>query len=253
MADNVIIPATGTGSTTPIVAAYEATFSGDTSKVQLVVLGEMSGTEGSRTVEENVIGSKTETAPATDTASSGLNGRLQRIAQRLTSIIALLPTALGTGGGLKVDGSGTALPVSGTVTANGGTAFKATATAIQSLMTTELNSLTNGSFATATNGYANTDRWGDFQFTAATGSNMTANNTIDLYLLTAYDGSTYAGTTGPPPGAYVGSFVCQAETSGVYILRNVPLPITTFKAYVKNGSGQNLSSSGSTLKLVPFS
>lgn len=62
-------------------------------------------------------GSLTETAPATDTASSGLNGRLQRVAQRLTSLIALLPTALGAGGGLKVDGSGTALPVSGTLTA----------------------------------------------------------------------------------------------------------------------------------------
>lgn len=33
------------------------------------------------------VGSLTETAPATDTASSGLNGRLQRIAQRLTSWI----------------------------------------------------------------------------------------------------------------------------------------------------------------------
>ena len=66
-------------------------------------------------------GAVTETAPATDTASSGLNGRLQRIAQRLTSIIALLPAALGSGGGLKVDGSGTALPVSGTVTATVGT------------------------------------------------------------------------------------------------------------------------------------
>lgn len=60
----------------------------------------------------------TETAPATDTASSGLNGRLQRIAQRLTSLVALLPTALGAGGGLKVDGSGTALPV--TITGGGG-------------------------------------------------------------------------------------------------------------------------------------
>jgi hypothetical protein len=43
------------------------------------------------------IGALTETAPASDTASSGLNGRLQRIAQRLTSLIALLPTALGQG------------------------------------------------------------------------------------------------------------------------------------------------------------
>ncbi|TAK89399.1 MAG: hypothetical protein EPO06_12110 [Burkholderiaceae bacterium] len=41
------------------------------------------------------VGSLTETAPATDTASSGVNGRLQRIAQRLTSIIALLPGSLG--------------------------------------------------------------------------------------------------------------------------------------------------------------
>lgn len=58
------------------------------------------------------LGILTETAPGTDTASSGLNGRLQRIAQRLTSLIALLPTSLGAGGGLKVDGSGTALPIS---------------------------------------------------------------------------------------------------------------------------------------------
>lgn len=42
-----------------------------------------------------VIGAVGETAPATDTASSGLNGRLQRIAQRITSLIALLPAALG--------------------------------------------------------------------------------------------------------------------------------------------------------------
>lgn len=42
-------------------------------------------------------GGVTETAPASDTASSGLNGRLQRIAQRLTSMIALLPAALGQG------------------------------------------------------------------------------------------------------------------------------------------------------------
>jgi len=42
-------------------------------------------------------GALTEAAPATDTASSGLNGRLQRIAQRLTSLIALLPAALVSG------------------------------------------------------------------------------------------------------------------------------------------------------------
>lgn len=41
-------------------------------------------------------GSVTETAPTNDTNSSGLNGRLQRIAQRITSLIALVPTSLGS-------------------------------------------------------------------------------------------------------------------------------------------------------------
>lgn len=41
------------------------------------------------------IGALTETAPGTDTASSGLNGRLQRIAQRITSLIALVPASIG--------------------------------------------------------------------------------------------------------------------------------------------------------------
>lgn len=44
---------------------------------------------------EVLVGPVTETAPATDIASSGLNGRLQRIAQRLTSLIGLVPTSLG--------------------------------------------------------------------------------------------------------------------------------------------------------------
>jgi hypothetical protein len=41
------------------------------------------------------IGSLTETAPTTDNGASGINGRLQRIAARLTSLIALLPASLG--------------------------------------------------------------------------------------------------------------------------------------------------------------
>lgn len=40
------------------------------------------------------IGATDEGAPANDTASSGLNGRLQRIAQRITSLIDRLPAAL---------------------------------------------------------------------------------------------------------------------------------------------------------------
>lgn len=42
-----------------------------------------------------LLGATSSTAPASDTATSGLNGRLQRIAQRLTSLIALLPSTIG--------------------------------------------------------------------------------------------------------------------------------------------------------------
>lgn len=41
------------------------------------------------------IGTRNETAPATDTAASGLNGRLQRIAQHLTTLLGRWPAALG--------------------------------------------------------------------------------------------------------------------------------------------------------------
>lgn len=94
-------------------------------------------TAANQSSEQTLVGAVNETAPGTDTASSGLNGRLQRIAQRLTSLIALLPTSLGqkakaaslavtlasdqdalpvtdNGGSLTVDGtvavSGSALP-----------------------------------------------------------------------------------------------------------------------------------------------
>jgi len=44
-------------------------------------------------------GALTETAPASDTASSGLNGRLQRIAQRLSSLITALGSPMQATGG----------------------------------------------------------------------------------------------------------------------------------------------------------
>ncbi len=67
----------------PIAVKIDQTTPGTTEAVTVKALGG--------------IGSLTETAPGSDTASSGLNGRLQRIAQNLSSLIALLPTALGSG------------------------------------------------------------------------------------------------------------------------------------------------------------
>lgn len=43
----------------------------------------------------NLLGATNEAAPAGDTADAALNGRLQRIAQNLSSLMALLPASLG--------------------------------------------------------------------------------------------------------------------------------------------------------------
>ena len=72
------------------------------------------------------VGATTESAPASDTAASGLNGRLQRIAQRITSLIALFPASLGqktmaAAFPVSIASDQSAVAVSGTVTANAGT------------------------------------------------------------------------------------------------------------------------------------
>jgi len=70
------------------------------------------GTRLTETDFDTKTGSLTEAAPGTDTASSGLNGRLQRIAQRLTTLLSVLPAAL-VGGRLDVNiGAPATLPVS---------------------------------------------------------------------------------------------------------------------------------------------
>lgn len=78
-----VLDSTGSTKTAQLITAPGTQADADSSPVAL-------STEG-----KAQLGALTETAPATDTASSGLNGRLQRIAQRITSFIALLPSAIG--------------------------------------------------------------------------------------------------------------------------------------------------------------
>jgi hypothetical protein len=64
--------------------------------VSSIALPTGASTAALQTAQSTLLGNVVETAPVTDVASSGLNGRLQRIAQRLTSLISLFPTSLGT-------------------------------------------------------------------------------------------------------------------------------------------------------------
>jgi len=73
------------------------TFFQATQPVSVIALPLPSGaaTSANQSTEQGLYGALTETAPGSDTASSGLNGRLQRIAQRLTSLLALFPSSIG--------------------------------------------------------------------------------------------------------------------------------------------------------------
>jgi len=78
--DNVTV----VSSTLPTGAATESTLGGRLSESDF----------------DTKVGALTETAPTNDTNSSGLNGRLQRIAQRLTSLISAIGTPFQAGGSI---------------------------------------------------------------------------------------------------------------------------------------------------------
>ena len=88
-----VITVQGVASMTPVLTDGSAT----TQPISATSLPLPTGaaSESTLAAQGTLIGAVNETAPASDTASSGLNGRLQRIAQRITSLIALLPASLG--------------------------------------------------------------------------------------------------------------------------------------------------------------
>ena len=117
------------------------------------VFNETSDTDGQRIpVGGAQIGAINETAPASDIANAGLNGRLQRIAQRLTSLIGQLPATLGqktmaNGLAVTVASDQSAIPV----TANAGTNLNTSA-----LLTDAAHAARNG-FTTDTPPATDTD------------------------------------------------------------------------------------------------
>ncbi|HEY4264710.1 MAG TPA: hypothetical protein VGM72_05290 [Micropepsaceae bacterium] len=76
------------------VPTYAVSEDSKTKDLERVALNESDGSDLALGAK---LGALAETAPATDTGSSGLNGRLQRIAQRLSTLIANLAFVFGAG------------------------------------------------------------------------------------------------------------------------------------------------------------
>ena len=130
---------------------------------------------------------------------------------------------------------------------------------IVSCMTTELNSLANGSLAIS--GAMGSDAttaaalYADFELALAS-LNPTGTPVIELYLLRAADGSNYEDpNSGAQPSltAFVGSFsVTTGSAAKRAVLPDIWIPPGLWKAVVKNGTGVSFASSGSTLKYRPY-
>ena len=61
---------------------------------------------------EAVVGTPADTVATADTGTFSINALIKRGLARWTTLLSVLPAALGAGGGLKIDGSGIALQVS---------------------------------------------------------------------------------------------------------------------------------------------
>ena len=131
---------------------------------------------------------------------------------------------------------------------------------ISTLMSTELNSLANGSAAVDSSEYDNATNLypqAGFELVVTFGSAATAGAPVQLYLIYSLDGTNYGDyTTGASPkapgSAYVGSFYCLSQTANRLTLGPIDLMPAKFKTYVIDQSGQAFPASGSTLNILPY-
>lgn len=128
---------------------------------------------------------------------------------------------------------------------------------IQTYLSTELNSLSDGSNKLG----AKVDNVADGEnelfaalelYLATQGSARDSGATVDVYLLPSVDDTNFcygSDSVDPPASAYIGSFVLDAATTARYVtLHNIPLPPLDFKLLLVNNTGQAFASSGNTLK-----
>ena len=130
------------------------------------------------------------------------------------------------------------------------------------VMTTELNSLGNGSGVISSvvggNGIitnaAEMDLYADFALTMQFGAVPTAGYPVELFIVRSLDGITFDDTSSAPPAkAYGDTFPVRAVTTvQTIIIPMVELPPANFKVYIRNSSGQAMVAANNVLKMLPY-
>lgn len=129
------------------------------------------------------------------------------------------------------------------------------------VLTTELNSLTNGSVCSLSSSQDNDtagtrDLYAQAEiYIAAQGTNRGAGAHVALYLVPESDGTNYGATTDECLDNYFAgsaSLDDAALAARYLIIDRVRLPVGDFKVALKNNTGQTLASSGNTVKLRSY-
>ena len=128
------------------------------------------------------------------------------------------------------------------------------------VLSTELNSLGNGSYCSAGSAYDNTtnlDRFGVAELSVTFGTAPTSDSPIHLFAVIAPDGGTNytdgGGSVRPPDAVYLGTFQLRNVTTAQIVhTKRFELPPGKMKFVAYNGSGQSFPASGSTVKLFTF-
>lgn len=132
------------------------------------------------------------------------------------------------------------------------TTHKGYSAAIASALTTELNSLANGSATAASTAIDNTtalDLFADFTFTVATqGVARSTGATISVFMSMALDGSNYDDVSASTAELVAVFSYDAATTARQSTRRDIPIPPGLFKLFAVNNTGQALAASGNLLE-----
>jgi hypothetical protein len=124
--------------------------------------------------------------------------------------------------------------------------------AIASILTTELNSLSNGSVSSASSAVDNSsalDLFCDFTFTIATqGGTRSAGATVTVLMVQALDGTNYDDVQATCSQVVAVFPLDAATTARQCSVRDVPVPPGLYKLAILNSTGQAFASSGNILE-----
>lgn len=134
--------------------------------------------------------------------------------------------------------------------------IKLVAGSVSTILSAGLDSLANDAAATSSTITSTRDQFANLELAVTFASAPTADRTVDAYIVRTVDGTNFedASASRPPASGFLGSFAVNNSASAQrLVLEGVTLDVKDFKIMLVNKSGQAFTSSGHTLKILPFS